>query len=82
VSDSEEAVRNALDRTVSDSEEALRTAVANSEAAIFTAVTAELRQATVRIPGRRFVSLVGAVSAVVAATLIAVIYAVAQLLHF
>jgi hypothetical protein len=82
VSDSEEAVRNATKRTVSDSEEALRAAVANSEAAILAAVTAELRQATVRIPGRRFVSLVGAVSAVIAAALIAIIYVVAQLLHF
>jgi hypothetical protein len=90
VSDSEEAIRNAINRTVSESEEAIRNevkrVVANSEEAVRTAVTAavtaELRQATIRIPGRRFVSLVCAVSALVAVALVAVIFAVAHVLHF
>jgi hypothetical protein len=82
VSDSEEAIRNAIKRTVSASEEAIRNevkhVVANSEEAIRIAVTAELQ----RIPGRRFVSLVGAVSALLAAALVAIIFAAARVLHF
>jgi hypothetical protein len=88
VSDSEEAIRNAINRAVSESEEAVRNAVNDSQAAIravvndsHTEVTLAL-QAMVRIPGRRFVALVGAVSAVIAAILVAIVLLVAHLLHF
>jgi hypothetical protein len=76
VSQSEEAIRAAIDRTVSNSEEAVRVTldrtVSNSEEAVRTAMN--------RIPGRRFVALVGAASAVIAAATVAVILVAARLL--
>jgi hypothetical protein len=96
VSESEEAIRQAFNRAVLDSEQKVHNAIGHSEQAIRIAVTlasaelreamslasAELRGAMVRIPGRRFVSLIGAVSAVIAAILVAMMFAVSHLLHF
>lgn len=84
--DISDEIRTALNDKISSASDEIRVAVAravaDSEEAIRNAWATELQRAMIRLPGRRFVSLVGAVSGIIAAILVAIVFVVAHFLHF